>query len=312
VKKNVPNFSKWDFFLYNYNYKRIILNKMFKKRKDNQNKPTGRKRKKFATIALSLSLLFAKPRLSFSQSSSPNFGNQEVHERVIDDREFNLLKDNDQQVIFVKGEGNPITPPTNRGPSSFPTPPSGGRPSRPATGINPYIYRTLPKVVDQGLGGAPNPAGAGGGENFEFDDSSPASQKLDEINSEHRSFYSEKKKSAEQCELNENTPREINEKFESKSVKKLVKKALENQKVKQEYEGIKKRINEGVDPIDIGKKSTNLHGNKVLIKGAHGRYVVEIFGDQVNVLGMGARGNSKNMQTFQNLMNEMYGLNLQY
>jgi hypothetical protein len=85
-----------------------------------------------------------------------------------------------------------------------------------------------------------------------------------------------------------------------------------NQKVKQEYEGIKKRINEGVDPIDIGKKSTNLPGNKVLIKGAHGRYVVEIFGDQVNVLGMGARGNNRNMQTFQNLMNEMYGLNLQY
>jgi hypothetical protein len=114
--------------------------------------------------------------LSSSQPSSPNFGNQEVHERVIDDREFNLLKDNDQQVIFVKGEGNPITPPTNRGPSSFPTPPSGGRPSqpsRPATGINPYIYRTLPKVVDQGLGGAPNPAGAGGGKNPEFDDQCP-------------------------------------------------------------------------------------------------------------------------------------------
>jgi hypothetical protein len=55
------------------------------------------------------------------------------------------------------------------------------------------------------LGGAPNPAGAGGGENFEFDDSSAVSQKLDEINSEHRSFYSEKKKSAEQCELEENS-----------------------------------------------------------------------------------------------------------
>lgn len=56
---------------YNYNYKIIILNKMFKKRKDNQNKATGRKRKIFVTIALSLSLLFAKPQLSFSQSSSP-------------------------------------------------------------------------------------------------------------------------------------------------------------------------------------------------------------------------------------------------
>jgi hypothetical protein len=181
---------------------------MFKKRKDNQNKTTGRKRKIFATIAVSLSLLFAKPRLSFSRSSSPNFDNQVVQERVIEEREFNLLEENDRQIILAKAERNPITPPINRGPNSFPTPPSGGRPSqpsRPATGTNPYIYRTLPKVVDQGLGGAPNPAGAGGGENFEFDDSSPASQKLDEINSEHRSFYSKKKKSAEQCELEENS-----------------------------------------------------------------------------------------------------------
>jgi hypothetical protein len=61
---------------------------MFKKRKDNHNKVTGRKRKIFATIALSLSLLFAKTRLSFSQSSSPNFSNQEVSERLIDNREF--------------------------------------------------------------------------------------------------------------------------------------------------------------------------------------------------------------------------------
>lgn len=35
-------------------------------------------------------------------------------------------------------------------------------------------------------------------------------------------------------------------------------------------------------------------------------------GDQVNVLGIGARSNNKKMQTFQKLMNEMYDLNLQY
>ena len=120
-----------------------------------------------------------------------------------------------------------------------------------------------------------------------------------------------KNKSEDQCELNEKTSVEINEKFESNSVKKLVKTALGNQKVKKEYEGIKKRIKEGVDPIDIGKKSTNLAGNKVLIKGTHGRYVVETFSDQVNVLGIGARGNNKNMQTFEHLMNEMYDINLQ-
>jgi len=121
------------------------------------------------------------------------------------------------------------------------------------------------------------------------------SQESNNFDYDYRSNYPKNKnKSEDQCQLNENTPREINEKFESKPVKKLVKTALGNQKVKQEYEGIKKRINQGVDPIDIGKKSTNLPGNKV------------------NVLGIGARGNNKNMQTFQNLMNEMYNLNLQY
>jgi hypothetical protein len=46
--------------------------------------------------------------------------------------------------------------------------------------------------------------------------------------------------------------------------------------VKQEYEVIKKRLKESVNPIDIGKKSTRISSNKVLIKGAHGRYVVEV------------------------------------
>ena len=94
---------------------------IFKKRKGNQNKikPSGRKRKVFTTIALILSLLFGKPRLSFSRSSSPYFGNQVVHERVIGDREFNSLDENDRQVILAKAEGNSITLPTNRGPSRF-------------------------------------------------------------------------------------------------------------------------------------------------------------------------------------------------
>lgn len=156
--------------------------------------------------------------------------------------------------------------------------------------------------------------GRGGGA-AEFDDQGPVaenqkSQESKTFDSDYRS--NTKKKQKDQCSLDENTSNEINEKFDSKAVKKLIKTALENQKVKQEYEGIKKRINEDVNPIDMGKKSTNLSDNKVLIKGAHGRYVVEISGDQVNVLGIGARGNYKNMKTFQKLMNEMYNLNLQY
>lgn len=113
-------------------------------------------------------------------------------------------------------------------------------------------------MVDQGLGAGANPAGAGGGsEAAEFDDQCPVPKK--EQSQESKTFdydyrSKNKRKSADQCSLDENTTNEINEKFDSKAVKKLIKTALENQRVKQEYEGIKKRINEGVNPIDIGKK----------------------------------------------------------
>jgi hypothetical protein len=179
----------------------------FKKRETNQNKirHPGRKRKIIATIALSLSLLFGKTRLSSSQSSSPNFDNKVVQERIIDDQEFCSLEDNDQQVILVKtGDSAPSVPTsTGRGqPSNFPTPPAGGRPSRPV-----YVpkYRIAPKVVP----GA-NPAGAGGvGGAAEFDDQCPAPKKKQQSQKSYKNkvqsdaYNSKKKKKpeAEQCKL---------------------------------------------------------------------------------------------------------------
>ena len=183
----------------------------FKKRETNQNKirHPGRKRKIIATIALSLSLLFGKTRLSSSQSSSPNFDNKVVQERIIDDQEFWSLEDNDQQVILAKtGDSGPSVPtsPGRGQPSNFPTPPAGGRPSRPV-----YVpkYRTAPKVVP-GLGAGANPAGAGGGGGAaEFDDqcSVPENKKSQESKSDydyHSNAPKKKKQSAEQCELDEN------------------------------------------------------------------------------------------------------------
>ena len=244
----------------------------------------------------------------------PGNNNQVYQERLLSDQEFNSFEDKDQKVILVKTGDSSSSVPTQTGreqPNNFPT---GNTSGRRTPHVNPY--RTPTRAVDQGLGAGANPAGAGGGgEAAEFDDECPVPKK--EQSQESKTFdynyrSKNKRKSDDQCSLDENTTNEINEKFDSKAVKKLIKTALENQRVKQEYEGIKKRINEGVNPIDIGKKSTNLPGNKVLIKGAHGRYVVEISRDQVNVLGIGARGNNKNMKTFQKLMNEMYDLNLQY
>ena len=106
----------------------------FKNRETNQNKirHSGRKRKIIATITLSLSLLFGKARLSSFQSSSPNFDNKVVQERIIDDQEFCSVEENDQQVILAKtgDSAQSVLTSTGRGkPSKFPTPPWGGRPS---------------------------------------------------------------------------------------------------------------------------------------------------------------------------------------
>ena len=158
-----------------------------------------------------MSLLFGKTCLSSSQLSSPNFDNKVVQEKIIDDQEFCSLEDNDQQVILAKtGDSGPSVPTSpGRGyPSNFPTPPAGGRPSRPI-----YIpkYRTALKVVPgPGLGAGANPASAGGGGGAaEFDDqcSVPENKKSQESKSDYDyplNAPKKKKQSAEQCELDEN------------------------------------------------------------------------------------------------------------
>jgi hypothetical protein len=98
---------------------------------------------------------------------SPGNNNQVYQERLL----------SDQKVILVKtGDSSPSVPtsPGRGQPSNFPTPPAGGRPSRPV-----YVpkYRTAPKVVPE-LGAGANPAGAGGGGGAaEFDDKCPAPKK---------------------------------------------------------------------------------------------------------------------------------------
>ena len=167
---------------------------LFKKRKGNPNKikPRGRKRKIVTTIILSCSLLFGKARLSSCQSPNSNFDNQTIHERVINDRDVNSFEDNDRQVILAKAEGNPVTLPTNRGPSNFPTSPSGGRPSPPV-----YVpkHRTVPKVVNPWLGAGANPGGAGGsGGAAEFDDQCPVPKNQQSQESKTSYHSNEKKK----------------------------------------------------------------------------------------------------------------------
>lgn len=243
--------------------------------------------------------------MSSSQSSNPNFGNQEVHQRLIDDREFNLLEENNQQVILAKGNGNITTSPTNRGLSSFPTPPSGGRPSqpsRPATGRNPFIYRTTPKVVDPGLGGAANPDGAANwGKAPEFEENSqvPNKEQWQESKNFDYDYRSndpqKKKKSKDQCPIDQ---LEVNEAFKSNSsFKKVTKRALGNQDVKREYTRILKRIGEGVDTMDIGRSSTDFGDGLTDVRGRHGRYIIKNHNGVKDVVGIAYRGARNDMKT---------------
>ena len=121
-----------------------------------------------------------------------------------------------------------------------------------------------------------------------------------------------KKKLPEQCDLDENAVRTVNEKLDSQAVESVAETALNNQKVKREYESAIKALKEGINPVDIGKKSTVVGKNKVLIKKDRGRFLVEISDNQVKVLGIGDRGNTPNMNKFKRLMNKMYDVNLQY
>ena len=170
-------------------------------------------------------------------------------------------------------------------------------------------FSTNPRL---GLGASGNNGSGGGGGSFDDNNVPPKSEW--ETNPDYWQNYkynpnSLKKKNNEQCELE----KKVEEKFdESNAVKKLVRVALKNQDVKNEYERIKKRLEEGLNPVDIGSKSTPVASNKVLIKGDVGRYLVEVSGGQVKVLGMCARGNAKNVNSFKTLMNEMYGVDLKY
>jgi hypothetical protein len=206
------------------------------------------------------------------------------------------------------------------------------KPESPRTGPRPLGY-PKPKLSFSrpatGAGGCG--AGNSGGSSWEEDNLIPPKElwKDDpdywaDYKFNREDFKKKKKLEEETCSISDELQADIDENSqdaartvtekldESNAVKKLVKTALKNQNVRNEYVRIKKRLEEGINPVDIGKKSGPVASNKVLIKGDEGRYLVEVSGNQVNVLGICARGNRKNIKTFERLMNEMYDVNIQY
>jgi len=214
------------------------------------------------------------------------------------------------------------------------------KPESPRTGqqdpSKPKLGDPKPKLAfsTAAIGGGGSGSGSGGGSSWEDENAMPpesswindrdywtdytynpngSSKNKDEDKEETCSISDEPQNKADIDENSQDAARTVTEKLdEFNAVKKLVETALKNQDVKNEYVRVKKRLEEGINPVNIGKKSAPVASNKVLIKGAEGRYLVEVSGNQVNILGICARGNKKNLKTFKSLMNEMYGVNIQY
>lgn len=246
----------------------------------------------------------------------PGNNNKVYQERLLSEQEFNSFEDNDRQVILVKtGDSGPSAPtsPGRGQPSQFPTPPSGGRPNRPI-----YVpkYRTAPKVVPGvGAGAGANPAGAGGdGGAAEFDDQSSVPKKQQSQESESFTYddyrYQKKKKqsSEDQCLIDQT---EVNESFKfNSSLKKVTKRALENQDVKREYTRILKRMGEGVEPMDIGQSSTDLGDGLTYVRGRHARYIIKNDNGVKDVVGIAYRGSRNDMKTLAKEVNKLYDVNI--
>lgn len=140
-------------------------------------------------------------------------------------------------------------------------------------------------------------------------DSDPESYRYDK-NQEKK-----KKKDEEQCL---ETPVIVSEDgLESVTgVKKIAKKAFKNKDVKKEYSRIKKRLEAGVHPLDINKKSTGRGKNIYLLKGGEGRYVVEYLETDdarvVNILGVADRNNQATLDSLEKAMLTNYGIVINY
>ena len=181
-------------------------------------------------------------------------GNQEVYQRLVEEREFNLLEENDQQVVLAKADGNPVTPPTNRGPSNLPTSPAGGRrPSRPITGTNPYRHLNVNPGI-AGNPGGPGNGGNGGASGYDYESEIPQiPQEIQTCNYDYSS-NSKKKQSQDQCSIDEQKKAGIDElpdspefiyKLETKTARKALKKVWKNDEAKTEVLAGLNRINNG-------------------------------------------------------------------
>lgn len=155
---------------------------------------------KMATIiAASLAGLIPSP-VEAVEPPVPNL-NPSI-ERTLSNQELDSFDDPNSQAILVKTGDSTTSVTTSPGraqPNNFPSASTGGRR---IPHVNPY--RTPPRVVDPRLGAAANPAGAGNGDGApESDDNNLSSKKEESKTFDYDYYPKNKKKSSEQCELEE-------------------------------------------------------------------------------------------------------------
>ena len=161
--------------------------------------------------------------------------------------------------------------------------------------------------------GSGSSSGNGGGSNQHSQDVPLSNQCNSDEDFYRYDANQDTKEENEECSLEDNPVRVVNEEklSENTAVKKMVKKALRNQDVKKEYGRIKRRLEERVHPKDITKKCPQVGNGIYLIKGDNGRYLIEFKSDNaIDILGIGYQGDTKNMNQFENLMNQMYDVDI--
>lgn len=95
------------------------------------------------------------------------------------------------------------------------------------------------------------------------------------------------------------------------SLRRTARRALQNQALKREYSRIKQRVMDGVDPIKVGKDSTNLGNGFTYIRAQHGRYVIKDNNGVKDFVGISYRGSKRDMQAFAKILNGMYDIKIE-